>query len=346
MHAGDPTCVRGTGGDRACAGARYPGHGIRSRARRARLERARGRHERLRVRLLRRAVHADPCTRSARPPRRDRDRRGAVPSFDQNRGIIRSIPDWYGDVPLDTQVLGITDENGDDIYYEVQSDGGFTVLIIDDDTFKHGATTYVIHYTQVDTIRAFADAGDDEFYWDVNGTGWDQPFGEVSATVLVGPDLAAELGEGHSCYAGPQGSTRVCPSGVSTTQTVDGGAELRASATNLGPRENLAIVVAFLAGTFVEGEEVEGGSPYDPNAPYVPLDPIDLDPPPAWALATSLLGGIVAFVAGVAGSVATKRRRAVPTGFIVPQYSVPKGLDVMVAAELIQRRGTALQACW
>ena len=79
------------------------------------------------------------------------------PSIDQNRGIIRSIPDYYGDVFLDTQVLGVTDENGDDVFFEVQNDGGFTIVVIDDDTFKHGATTYVIHYTQVDTIRAFDD---------------------------------------------------------------------------------------------------------------------------------------------------------------------------------------------
>ena len=40
------------------------------------------------------------------------------------------------------------------------------------DSYVHGATTYVISYTQRDTIRHFSDTNDDEFYWDVNGTGW------------------------------------------------------------------------------------------------------------------------------------------------------------------------------
>ena len=264
------------------------------------------------------------------------------PQFDQNRGIIRSIPDWYGDVPLDTAVLGVTDENGADVPYEVQEDGGFTILLLGDDTFVHGETTYVIRYTQMDTIRAFADTGDDEFYWDVNGTGWGQPFGEVSAEVVLDADLAAALGEGHSCYAGPEGSNAPCPSGVDVQTDADGTTRLSASANDLGPGENLSIVVAFESGTFVEGEPAPGGAPYEPYEPY---EPPDLGPPPpGWAVALSLLGPVGAFVAGIVGAVVTRRRRATPTGFIVPQYSVPEGLDVMVAAELIERRDTALQA--
>lgn len=259
------------------------------------------------------------------------------PSIDQNKGIIRSIPDYYGDVYLDTTVLGVEDENGEPVYYEVQSDGGFTIVIIDDDTYKHGATTYMIHYSQTDTIRAFG--GGDEFYWDVNGIGWDQPFGEVSARVVVELELAAALGEGESCYSGPQDSTTPCSGGIVRTTDVAGAVNFTASEQNLGPRENLTVVVPFLAGTFVEGEPSEGGSPYDPASP------VDFGPePPAWAITLSLFGGAVSFVTGIVGAVVLRRKRARPTGFIVPQYSVPKGLDVMVAAELIERGSTAVQA--
>ncbi|MEO8260998.1 MAG: DUF2207 domain-containing protein [Pseudolysinimonas sp.] len=253
------------------------------------------------------------------------------PAFDQNRGIIRSIPDYYGDVYLDTTVLGVTDENGDDVYYEVQNDGGFTILLLGDDSYVHGVTTYVIHYTQVDTIRYFADTDDDEFYWDVNGTGWDQPFGEVSATLTVDPEITAAMTGQNACYEGAENSTTPCSEGVDST-VVAGSGVVTASSTNLEPRENLTIVAGFAPHTFVEGEPATGGSPYAP-----------LEPPAVWAVLLGVLGGGVAVVVGIVGAVVLRRKRATPTGFIVPQYSVPD-VDVMIAAELIERKFTALPA--
>lgn len=267
------------------------------------------------------------------------------PEFDQNRGILRAIPDYYGDVHLRTSVVDVTDEDGEPVYYEVQEDAGFVVLIIDDDTYKHGATTYVIHYRQVDTIRSFADTGDDEFYWDVNGTGWAQPFGSVSAEVIVGPELAAELAEGHSCYQGPEDSATPCAQGVTVAETPDGGRVLSASARNLDPYENLTVVVAFAPGTFVEGEPVAGGAPYEPVDPVGPGAPVDLGPAPEpWALALGLVGGPVALIGGILALILNRRPRAQATGFIVPQYSVPEQLPIMVAAELVERGSSALQA--
>ena len=256
------------------------------------------------------------------------------PAIDQNRGIIRSIPDYYGDVFLDTRVLSVTDENGDDVVYEVQNDGGFTIVVIDDDTFKHGATTYVIHYTQVDTIRAFEDTSSDEFYWDVNGTGWDQPFGEVSAQLNLDTELAGALTGNLACYEGPLNSTTPCSGGIEQVESLTG-AIIEASSTNLQPRENLTISVGFTAGTFVEGDPAPGGSPYDP----VDLGP----PPPVWAVLLALAGGAVSIVTGIVGAAVLRRKRATPTDIIIPQYSVPD-LDVMIAAELIERRPTALPA--
>lgn len=262
------------------------------------------------------------------------------PSYDQNRGIIRSIPDYYGDVHLQTRVLGVTDERGDDVYYEVQEDGGFVIVIIDDDTFKHGETTYVIRYTQIDTIRSFSDTGDDEFYWDVNGTGWEQPFGRVGAEVVVGPEIAASLAPGESCYEGPENSTTPCSEGIAFADGADGGRTYTAAATGLGPGENLTVVVPFVAGTFVEGDPVPGGAPYEPTDPGFDLGP----EPPAWALGLGILGGPIALIVGIIALVMLRRPRAQATGFIVPQYSVPDDIPIMVGAELVERGSSALQA--
>ena len=76
--------------------------------------------------------------------------------------------------------------------------------------YVHGKQTYVITYTQQDVTKYFSDTGDDEFYWDVNGTGWEQPFGEVSATVKLTGSLASKLNGKTACYYGAEGSTTKC----------------------------------------------------------------------------------------------------------------------------------------
>ena len=111
----------------------------------------------------------------------------------------------------------------------------------------HGPTTYVISYTQADTIRHFTDTDDDEFYWDVNGTGWSQPFQEVSARVQVDDSIASALNGHNACYQGAQGSKDPCASGV----LVEGPA-ITAQTTDLGANEGLTIAVGFASGTFVD----------------------------------------------------------------------------------------------
>ncbi|HTL41266.1 MAG TPA: DUF2207 domain-containing protein [Pseudolysinimonas sp.] len=266
------------------------------------------------------------------------------PSSDQNHGLLRSIPDYYGDVNLGTQVLAVTDENGTALPYTDYTDGGFTIVQIGDaDTYVHGVQTYVIHYTQTDTIRYFPDTDDDEFYWDVNGTGWQQPFGEVTATLtLDDPDLIAALSGQNACYQGPENAGDPCSRGIAPAPSPAGTAVITAGADDLAPGENLTMVVGFAAHTFVEGTPDPNGNPYEPG---VPVTPVDLGPAPSpWAVLLGLGGGGVAVVLGVVAAAVLRRPLVKPTGFIVPQYSAPKGLDIMIAAQFIERGSTALQA--
>ena len=253
------------------------------------------------------------------------------PDFDQNRGIVRAIPDWYQDVPLNTDVQSITDENGDDVPWEESEEGDFLMLSLGTDDFVYGATTYVISYTQTDVVGAFADTGSDEFYWDVNGTGSDQPFGEVSATVHVDPELTPALSGNSACYVGEEGSDQECERIASTTDA-DGGTVFEAAATNLGPRENLSFAIGFESGTFVPG------TPVDRNAPPV------YAPTPLWVYLLTALGILASVALVVVAGVSKSRRGARGRGIIIPQYSVPKGLNVMAAAHLVGRPTTAVPA--
>jgi len=261
------------------------------------------------------------------------------PQSNQNHGIIRDIPANYGSADLQTAVSSVVDEHGHRVPFQQSDQGGFIQLQIGSgSTFVHGATTYVIRYTQRDTIRHFADTDDDEFYWDVNGTGWGQPFGEVSATVNVASELTSALNGHTACYQGAENSSTPCASGVQPGSADAAGtapSSFTASATNLGPGENLTVAIGFVSGTFIDESSA---APNDEPT----VSPVTGGEVAGWLL--SLLG-FPAVLVGTIGGYLNRRHRTQPArGTIIPQYSPPDDLDVMAAAELIGKSSTAVPA--
>jgi len=250
------------------------------------------------------------------------------PEFDQNRGLVRDLPTSYGgDDPYDPRrvdthlsIVSVTDENGDDVYWETYDAGqGLYGMYIDDDTYKHGRTTYVITYTQRDVTRHFADVGDDEFYWDVNGTGWGQPFGTVSATIHLGEGLAESLTGEAACYRGALGSGLACPIAVD-------GDTVTLRESDLGSHQNVTFAIGFAAGTFVPGQSVE-------QHPIVTVLP--------WVL----LGILAAIVVAIIVLRSTRWRHGRGRGIVIAQYEGPEVIGVMPAAAFLgtPSRGLAAQ---
>ncbi|MEW1706405.1 DUF2207 domain-containing protein [Microbacterium sp. NPDC089190] len=253
------------------------------------------------------------------------------PDEDQNRGIIRSLPDDYDGVPLHTRVVSVTDASGAPIPYDVETDRREVRVLTGDDSFVRGVQTYVISYTQRDAIRSFADTNADEFYRDINGTQWEQPFGAVSARLRVDPALTDTALDGAAaCYVGTQGSSQTC---TLDRATDGGGLVFEAGAEGLAPGENVTIAVGFARGTFVAGEVVR-----------TPLEQFSVDAAPL--LAGSSLGAVGVGALGVAAAVMARRRGrdAEGRGIIVAEYDPPAGVDVLQGAELVARRGTGIPA--
>ncbi len=252
------------------------------------------------------------------------------PDFDQNRGIIRAIPDDYDGVPLSTTIRAITDQNGVSVPFETTRYNGFIELALGTDEFVRGVQTYVISYQQINVVRSFADTGSDEFYWDVNGVGWDQPFGTVAATLHVDPTLADTLTGAVACYAGAQGAVTPCDSVVQSDATI------LANASTLAPRETLTLAVGFAATTFVTPDPV--------SKPLLFSGPPRVTP--IWL--HFLSGGLgLLGLGGVVGSIlaSVRARRGSPSrGAIIAEYSEPVGIDILQSAHLVNRASAALPA--
>ena len=246
------------------------------------------------------------------------------PDFDQNRGIIRAIPDDYDGVPLNTVVEGVTDQNGTPVFFESYNSGVFVELALGTDEFVRGVQTYVITYTQQNVVRSFDDTASDEFYWDVNGTGWEQPFGRVSATVALAPDVAEALTGNAACYVGFFGEDEQCA--IETDGTI-----FTASSNDLEPGETVTVAIGFEPGTFFTPE------------PVLPPPPPEL---PWWMHLLS--GGIgLASVSALVAAIVSRVRAgtgAKGRGVIIPQYSEPDGIDILQSANLVSRPAAAIPA--
>lgn len=235
------------------------------------------------------------------------------PDFDQNRGIRRALVTGYQGHGTSLEIVSVTDEDGTPRAYDQTTDGDFLVLTIavPEGQYVYGEQTYVIEYTQTDvTLPNVTDPADgvtaDEFFWDVNGTGWAQPFGEVSATVLVDPQVRGALTGDARCYWGYDGTANDCV----IRETSDG---FEASVNDLFPYQNMTVAIRFEPGTFAAA----------PFWQYVPW----------WVLVAA---GLLAF--GLVTALVTRFvlwRDARGRGIVVAQYEPAAGLSALLAANIV-----------
>lgn len=251
------------------------------------------------------------------------------PETDQNHGIRRQIPTHYRGEPTNPINVSVTDENGRERDFETDTDSDngdeFLSITIADDGFVHGEQTYIISYSQKNVAHFPDDTTDEEFFWEVNGTGWAQPFGTVSATVHVAPDLVPALTGQTACYQGAATSGATCDA----LESAADGDEwvIEATARDLAPHEGLALAVGFDEGTFVPRDDSFTANVF-----------------PTIALLAAL-AALVTAVTGVALRTTRWRNRpGRPT--IIPEYLPPAGVNLLQAGGVLGARasGKALTA--
>jgi uncharacterized membrane protein YgcG len=270
------------------------------------------------------------------------------PEIDQNRGIVRAIPERDGYKHLGVLVEDVLDENGDPVEWSYGDGNSRTEVIeIDDDEFKHGVHTYVIRYSMRDVIRGFEEG--DEFFPDVNGTEWEQPIGSVTARLHLRQELADSLDGRRACFTGSSGSsaadcdistdtgsTKDWPAllvlGLDVDETEDGDyvviedeptTIITVSTGALGPGENLSFDVGFAPGTFVQ-----------PETPAM----VGIAP---WIGAGSLLLPLGLAIAGLVGRARAAARLPKPR---IVQYTAPRGISIRLSSVVLDAQSKTLAA--
>jgi uncharacterized membrane protein YgcG len=247
----------------------------------------------------------------------------------QNRGIIRAIPDEAFGYDLDVQLTSITNAAGSPVYVErydtsYYDDSGelldWVEFYVDDDTYKLGLTTYVIEYTMKNTIVNTTN-GVQEFYWDINGSGWPQPFGSVTAQVHLSPDLRDGLIQGdESCYHGSYGD-RTGSERCTLTPTDDG---FEASAGDVSPYATLTVALPFEPGTVTQR----------------------VRPADSWIVqvAPKVIAGLIGLLIVVGFVIRATLWRSPRPGIVIAQYDPPEGQHLLLSADLIDNPYRGLPA--
>ena len=166
-----------------------------------------------------------------------------------------------------------------------EEDGSALVLRIGDEDVDDvsGVQTYRITYTVDGLVNpANEQHSGDELFWNVIGTGWEVPLGDLSATVTGPADV-----EGAVCFAGPYGSDDSCTSAAADGPTATFTQDL------LRRGEPFTTVTGWPAGTFPGVAPILVERP-DPAQAWVPLSP---------------LGGVAALVAVGGAFLAIRRVR-------------------------------------
>jgi uncharacterized membrane protein YgcG len=162
-------------------------------------------------------------------------------------GIFRYIPVVYTNDNGTTQSIRIDIEsvtyNRSVVAYEAYRDGNFEVVKIGDaDVTVDGPFLYVIQY-RVERAMLYHEA-QDELYWNVTGTDWDETIPNVNAEVTIPGVSKSDLAT--DCYTGEYGSTaQECTKDVS-----DGSVSFHAN-------DFLTISVQFPKGVVAEPTEYE-----------------------------------------------------------------------------------------
>ena len=246
------------------------------------------------------------------------------PETDQNHGIQRAIPLNYDGHSTDLTLESVEDSEGVPLPYVAEESGGFLLVTIASDDFVHGSRTYVLTYTQRDVTLTPSDGGgNQEFYWDVNGTGWAQPFDSVVAVVLMPGWIANALTGSASCYQGTAGATSECSS--LERAALGNSAEFTATANAVGPGENLTVAIEFVPGTFAVRETGFFASPF--------------------GLVLLLLAALGVAVVVTTVIIRSTRWRDHPgRGIIIAEYGPPPGVTPLVAATVFGRTSKAVAA--
>ena len=163
---------------------------------------------------------------------------------DNNHGILRAIPDKYGDDDTNPKVISAMRDDAAEPFTTYSENNNLVLKIGNPALTITGSHKYELKYSVENVISFYDDH--DELYWDVNGDLWLQNFESVTATVTTTEDLSFLESPEPVCYAGYFASRdQACELSASANQLIV------STTKELEQNQTLTFVAGFAKGYFV-----------------------------------------------------------------------------------------------
>lgn len=237
------------------------------------------------------------------------------PEFNQNKGMVRAIPDVYQNHPLKFELISVTRNGQPEPIYSQYSQNQNQVVETGTDEYLRGTQTYNFKYNLTNVTQEVGDS--QEFYWNVIGNQFDQPFLAAETAVRLAPNVKTSFTNQLKCFAGNNMQKVACQASYD---------EKTATATFkvldiLPPKSSMTVAMQFEPETFL---------PYQPSAWEYFLANYAL-----------YIVGVGTLIASVASWRILRKYQAPKTNKApIPEYLPPKDLSIMETSGLVKLSGS------
>jgi hypothetical protein len=169
-------------------------------------------------------------------------------------GITRAIPKEFQGHSLKVKVLNVSDAAGNIVPYKTTTDsqGNLVITTGDPSITLYGFQTIKIRYQTSGVVNLGKKT--DQFLLNVNGRGWDQPFGRIDATLFIPKSFKANLSHDPSCYMAL--NTSVNNNCQIDTEKSSDQIKVTSKAVNVAAHQSLILKLEFKPSTFTNSRAI------------------------------------------------------------------------------------------
>ncbi len=122
------------------------------------------------------------------------------PNYQQNKGMVRAVPIVYQDHPVQFDLISVKRNGQVEPIYAKYTENHNQVVETGTDEYLLGAQEYEFKYQLTNVTQSEGDY--QEFYWNIIGDQFSQPFLQAKTEVVLSPAVEANFTGEFKCYAG------------------------------------------------------------------------------------------------------------------------------------------------
>ena len=232
------------------------------------------------------------------------------PDYNQNKGMVRAIPEVYKNHSLNFKFISLTRNGNPEPIYSQYSENHNRIIETGTENYLKGSQEFTFTYELTNITQEINNT--QEFYWNIIGDQFNQPFLNAEVEVHLSPEIKENFTGELKCYAGSKIINVKCSSTYDKENAI---ANFKIE-QELPPRSSLTVVMQFKTGTFV---------PYKDTSWQLFINNYSL-----------FILGAIALLAGV-WSIAVLRKNQTPKTkkALIPEYLPPKDMSVMESSGLV-----------